>query len=161
MTENSYGIRVRRHKDLENNIALRIVPRLTSRQNPDIEFPLSSSLAIKPSYVIPPETGPIDPDFPFFDFTTTCAIFHESTGVCNVGSNNEYCRKKNAPSEEPLFQSIGMLAPAVGHSLTKLLHDQLDLMSICGLSEALCYNVELKRTITTTDKCNTTIYQVI
>lgn len=49
MTENSYGIRVRRHKDLENNIALRIVPRLTSRQNPDIEFPLSSSLAIKPS----------------------------------------------------------------------------------------------------------------
>lgn len=30
-----------------------------------------------------------------------------------------------------------MLATAVGPNLTKLLHDQLDLMLACGLSEAL------------------------
>lgn len=46
-------------------------------------------------------------------------------------------RKKNAPSEEPIFQCIGMLASAVGPNLTKLLHDQLDLMFACGLSEPL------------------------
>ncbi|KAF9454266.1 phosphatidylinositol 3-kinase [Macrolepiota fuliginosa MF-IS2] len=45
--------------------------------------------------------------------------------------------RKNAPSEEPLFQCIGMLAAAVGPNLTKLLHDQLDLMMSCGLSEPL------------------------
>ncbi|KAG5650773.1 hypothetical protein H0H81_011098 [Sphagnurus paluster] len=45
--------------------------------------------------------------------------------------------KKNAPSEEPLFQCVGMLAAAVGPNLTKLLHDQLDLMLACGLSESL------------------------
>ncbi|KAI0078720.1 phosphatidylinositol 3-kinase [Panus rudis PR-1116 ss-1] len=45
--------------------------------------------------------------------------------------------KKNAPSEEPIFQCIGMLASAVGPNLTKLLHDQLDLMFACGLSEPL------------------------
>jgi len=45
--------------------------------------------------------------------------------------------KKNAPSEEPMFQCIGMLASAVGPNLTKLLHDQLDLMFACGLSEPL------------------------
>ncbi|KXN92422.1 Phosphatidylinositol 3-kinase tor2 [Leucoagaricus sp. SymC.cos] len=45
--------------------------------------------------------------------------------------------RKNAPSEEPLFQCIGMLAAAVGPNLTKLLHDQLDLMMGCGLSEPL------------------------
>ncbi|EPS96224.1 hypothetical protein FOMPIDRAFT_1167701 [Fomitopsis schrenkii] len=45
--------------------------------------------------------------------------------------------KKNAPSEEPIFQCIGMLASAVGPNLTKLLHDQLDLMFDCGLSEPL------------------------
>ncbi|THH04859.1 hypothetical protein EW145_g5218 [Phellinidium pouzarii] len=45
--------------------------------------------------------------------------------------------KKNAPSEEPMFQCIGMLAMAVGPNLTKLLHDQLDLMFACGLSEPL------------------------
>ncbi|KAF8519025.1 phosphatidylinositol 3-kinase [Hysterangium stoloniferum] len=46
-------------------------------------------------------------------------------------------RKKNAPSEEPIFQCIGMLAASVGPNLTKLLHDQLDLMFACGLSEPL------------------------
>lgn len=46
-------------------------------------------------------------------------------------------RRKNAPSEEPIFQCIGMLAAAVGPNLTKLLHDQLDLMLACGLSESL------------------------
>ncbi|KAH7890784.1 phosphatidylinositol 3-kinase [Phlebopus sp. FC_14] len=45
--------------------------------------------------------------------------------------------KKNAPSEEPIFQCIGMLASAVGPNLTKLLHDQLDLYFACGLSEPL------------------------
>ena len=46
-------------------------------------------------------------------------------------------RKKNAPSEEPMFQCVGMLAAAVGPNLTKLLHDQLDLMFAYGLSEPL------------------------
>ncbi|KAF8892145.1 phosphatidylinositol 3-kinase [Infundibulicybe gibba] len=45
--------------------------------------------------------------------------------------------RKNAPSEEPIFQCIGMLASAVGPNLTKLLHEQLDLMLACGLSEPL------------------------
>ncbi|THH30677.1 hypothetical protein EUX98_g3507 [Antrodiella citrinella] len=45
--------------------------------------------------------------------------------------------KKNAPSEEPIFQCIGMLAAAVGPNLTKLLHDQLDLIFACELSEPL------------------------
>ncbi|RDB15759.1 Serine/threonine-protein kinase tor2, partial [Hypsizygus marmoreus] len=45
--------------------------------------------------------------------------------------------RKNAPSEEPIFQCVGMLAAAVGPNLTKLLHDQLDLMLACGLSESL------------------------
>lgn len=45
--------------------------------------------------------------------------------------------RKNAPSEEPIFQCVGMLASAVGPNLTKLLHDQLDLMFACGLSEPL------------------------
>jgi len=44
---------------------------------------------------------------------------------------------KKAPSEEPMFQCVGMLASAVGPNLTKLLHDQLDLMFACGLSEPL------------------------
>lgn len=46
-------------------------------------------------------------------------------------------RKKNIGSEEPIFQCLGMLASAVGPNLTKLLHDQLDLMFACGLSEPL------------------------
>ncbi|TDL23875.1 atypical/PIKK/FRAP protein kinase [Rickenella mellea] len=45
--------------------------------------------------------------------------------------------KKNAPEQEPMFQCVGMLAEAVGPNLTKLLHDQLDLMFACGLSEPL------------------------
>ncbi|TDL18565.1 hypothetical protein BD410DRAFT_816170 [Rickenella mellea] len=50
--------------------------------------------------------------------------------------------KKNAPEQESMFQCIGMLAEAVGPNLTKVLHtkvlhDQLDLMFACGLSEPL------------------------
>ncbi|KAI0741336.1 atypical/PIKK/FRAP protein kinase [Daedaleopsis nitida] len=45
--------------------------------------------------------------------------------------------KKNAVQEEPIFQCVGMLAQAVGPNLTKLLHDQLELMFNCGLSEPL------------------------
>ncbi|KAI0832116.1 FAT-domain-containing protein [Trametes gibbosa] len=45
--------------------------------------------------------------------------------------------KKTAPSEEPMFQCVGMLAAAVGPNLTKLLHDQLDLIFAYGLSEPL------------------------
>ncbi|KAJ8079507.1 phosphatidylinositol kinase- protein kinase tor1 [Marasmius tenuissimus] len=45
--------------------------------------------------------------------------------------------RKHAPSEEPIFQCIGMLASAVGPNLTKYLHDQLDLMFAPGLSEPL------------------------
>ncbi|KAI0793741.1 atypical/PIKK/FRAP protein kinase [Fomes fomentarius] len=45
--------------------------------------------------------------------------------------------KKNAAQEEPIFQCVGMLAQAVGPNLTKLLHDQLELMFNCGLSEPL------------------------
>jgi FKBP12-rapamycin complex-associated protein len=36
-----------------------------------------------------------------------------------------------------MFQCLGMLAEAVGPSLTKLLHDQLDLMFAGGLTESL------------------------
>jgi len=36
-----------------------------------------------------------------------------------------------------MFQCVGMLAAAVGPNLTKLLHDQLDLMFACGLSAPL------------------------
>ena len=36
-----------------------------------------------------------------------------------------------------MFQCVGMLASAVGPNLTKLLHDQLDLMFACGLSDSL------------------------
>ncbi|KAG2011794.1 atypical/PIKK/FRAP protein kinase [Coprinopsis cinerea AmutBmut pab1-1] len=55
----------------------------------------------------------------------------------NVKSCLQNRGRKNAPSEEPIFQCIGMLAAAVGPNLTKLLHDQLDLMLACGLSEPL------------------------
>ncbi|CAG8540856.1 14593_t:CDS:10, partial [Acaulospora colombiana] len=41
-------------------------------------------------------------------------------------------------SEAPLFQCIGMLARAVGQALTKHMHELLDLMFACGLSEPLC-----------------------
>ncbi|KAJ3547494.1 hypothetical protein NM688_g5399 [Phlebia brevispora] len=63
---------------------------------------------------------------PFLD----SVMFHIKQGLQMRG-------KKNAPSEEPIFQCVGMLASAVGPNLTKLLHDQLDLMFACGLSEPL------------------------
>ncbi|KAG8972237.1 phosphatidylinositol kinase- protein kinase tor1 [Tulasnella sp. 427] len=43
--------------------------------------------------------------------------------------------KKGAPSEEAVFHCLAMVAEAVGPNLTKLLHDQLDLIFQCGLSE--------------------------
>ncbi|KAG9023396.1 phosphatidylinositol kinase- protein kinase tor1, partial [Tulasnella sp. UAMH 9824] len=43
--------------------------------------------------------------------------------------------KKGAASEEAVFHCLAMLAEAVGPNLTKLLHDQLDLMFQCGLTE--------------------------
>ena len=46
-------------------------------------------------------------------------------------------RKKAALPEEAIFQCIGMLAEAVGPHLTKLLHNLLDPMFDCGLSEPL------------------------
>lgn len=52
-------------------------------------------------------------------------------------SGSRVLSRRNSPSEEPIFQCIGMLAAAVGPNLTKLLHDQLDLMLACGLSEPL------------------------
>lgn len=55
----------------------------------------------------------------------------------NIKTGLQSRGRKNAPSEEPIFQCIGMLAAAVGPNLTKLLHDQLDLMIACGLSEPL------------------------
>ena len=45
--------------------------------------------------------------------------------------------RRGAPSEGSIFKCIGMLALAVGPSLTKLLQDQLDLIFACGLSEPL------------------------
>lgn len=45
--------------------------------------------------------------------------------------------KKSGQSEEPLFQCIGMLATSVGPNLTRFLHDQLDLIFACALSEPL------------------------
>ena len=45
--------------------------------------------------------------------------------------------KKGAPSEESIFQCIGMLAQSVGQALTKHMHELLDLMFAYGLSPAL------------------------
>lgn len=39
--------------------------------------------------------------------------------------------------EQPVFICISMLATAVGQALTKYMHDLLDLMFSCGLSESL------------------------
>ncbi|KAJ7170509.1 phosphatidylinositol 3-kinase [Mycena crocata] len=46
-------------------------------------------------------------------------------------------KRKNVESEGPIFQCIAMLAAAVGPALTKWLHDVLELMFNCGLSEPL------------------------
>jgi len=47
-----------------------------------------------------------------------------------------------------MFQCVGMLAAAVGPNLTKLLHDQLDLMFACGLSEPLHHSlIEIAKNI--------------
>lgn len=47
------------------------------------------------------------------------------------------CRKKNAPDEKPIFQCIAMLASALGPSMTKFMHEVLDLMFQWGLTEQL------------------------
>lgn len=65
-----------------------------------------------------------------------CKTEGKIDGYVDVGLPSLFTRKK-APSEEPMFQCVGMLAAAVGPNLTKLLHDQLDLMFACGLSEPL------------------------
>jgi hypothetical protein len=59
---------------------------------------------------------------------------HEFTASLVISS---FHVRKKAPPEEPMFQCVGMLAAAVGPNLTKLLHDQLDLMFACGLSAPL------------------------
>ncbi|KAF8216580.1 phosphatidylinositol 3-kinase [Mycena galopus ATCC 62051] len=46
-------------------------------------------------------------------------------------------KKKNVEADGPIFECIAMLAGAVGPALTKWLHDVLDLMFNCGLSEPL------------------------
>ncbi|KAJ7759255.1 phosphatidylinositol 3-kinase [Mycena metata] len=46
-------------------------------------------------------------------------------------------KRKNVEAEGPTFQCIAMLAAAVGPALTKWLHDVLELMFNCGLSEPL------------------------
>ncbi|GAO47492.1 hypothetical protein G7K_1698-t1 [Saitoella complicata NRRL Y-17804] len=45
--------------------------------------------------------------------------------------------KTRATQEAPIFQCISMLATAVGQALTKHIHELLDLMFACGLSEPL------------------------
>jgi hypothetical protein len=45
--------------------------------------------------------------------------------------------KKNAPDEKPIFQCIAMLASALGPSMTKYMHEVLDLMFQWGLTEQL------------------------
>ncbi|CAG8502333.1 8312_t:CDS:10 [Funneliformis caledonium] len=45
--------------------------------------------------------------------------------------------RSRAGNEAPLFQCIGMLARAVGQALTKHMHELMDLMFACGLSEPL------------------------
>ncbi|KAG6864919.1 hypothetical protein C0991_006407, partial [Blastosporella zonata] len=46
-------------------------------------------------------------------------------------------RGKNPSVVEPSFQCVTLLAAAVGPNLTKMVHNQLDLMLSCGLSEPL------------------------
>lgn len=46
-------------------------------------------------------------------------------------------RRKGAPSEDSIFQCIGMLAQSVGPALTKHMHELLDLMFAYGLSPSL------------------------
>lgn len=46
-------------------------------------------------------------------------------------------RRQRKENESAIFTCISMLATAVGQALTKYLHDLLDLMFHCGLSEPL------------------------
>ncbi|KAJ7429881.1 phosphatidylinositol 3-kinase [Mycena galericulata] len=70
------------------------------------------------------------------------AIGHTATAVKSdlkpyLDSTMEHIKKKNVEAEGPIFQCLAMLAAAVGPALTKWLHDVLDLMFNCGLSEPL------------------------
>lgn len=66
-------------------------------------------------------------------------------GECNVSEDSRCClvliirnyRRKGAPSEDSIFQCIGMLAQSVGPALTKHMHELLDLMFAYGLSPSL------------------------
>lgn len=49
----------------------------------------------------------------------------------------QQCRRQRKEIETPVFVCISMLATAVGQALTKYMHDLLDLMFNCGLSESL------------------------
>ncbi|KZV74520.1 atypical/PIKK/FRAP protein kinase [Peniophora sp. CONT] len=60
---------------------------------------------------------------------------HIKTGL--QARNSKKAAAAQQTSEEPMFQCVGMLASAVGPNLTKLLHDQLELMFACGLSDPL------------------------
>lgn len=46
-------------------------------------------------------------------------------------------RRQRRENESAIFTCTSMLATAVGQALTKYLHDLLDLMFNCGLSEPL------------------------
>ena len=46
--------------------------------------------------------------------------------------------KKNPPPDKAIFECITMLAAAVGPNLTKLLHDQLDLIFANEFNEHVC-----------------------
>ncbi|GHJ88255.1 hypothetical protein NliqN6_4657 [Naganishia liquefaciens] len=57
--------------------------------------------------------------------------------ITNVKESLGLRGKKNAPDEKPIFQCIAMLASALGPSMTKYMHDVLDLMFQWGLTEQL------------------------
>ncbi|PWN23279.1 putative TOR1-1-phosphatidylinositol 3-kinase [Microstroma glucosiphilum] len=56
--------------------------------------------------------------------------------------NNNKQRNATTVPEAPVFFCIGHLAAAVGPHLTKYMHELLDLMFACGLSEALVMALE-------------------
>jgi hypothetical protein len=53
-------------------------------------------------------------------------------------SHTNSSAKKNAPPDKAIFECITMLAAAVGPNLTKLLHDQLDLIFANEFNEYVC-----------------------
>jgi len=57
--------------------------------------------------------------------------------LCNIKEGLTPKARNRGGNEAPLFQCIGMLARAVGQALTMHMHELLDLMFACGLSEPL------------------------